>query len=198
MKIVLFDDHQFVIDSIAQFLSQKAEVEIVGTATRKNAVLDILCTNEVDILISDVLTDEEVGLGLFEEIKAKKLPTKVIVYSSITSEFVKEFLYEYGVVAFLNKKESLAQLWETIQLVDLNKQYKIKVAGFTKPPKLTSKEQEIAKYLAKGLAAKEIAVLTDSAVSTINNQKNNLLAKFDCTNSTELALKLIQMGYLKL
>lgn len=198
MKIVLFDDHQFVIDSIAQFLAQKTDVEIVGTATRKAAAMDILCANEVDILISDVLTDEEIGLGLFEEINAKKLPIKVIVYSSITSEFVKEFLYEYGVVAFLNKKESLAQLWETVQLVDLNKHYKVSIFEHEKPPKLTAKEQEIAKFLAKGLAAKEIAVLTDSSVNTINNQKNNLLAKFHCTNSTELALKLIQMGYLRL
>lgn len=63
---------------------------------------------------------------------------------------------------------------------------------------LTHREKEIVKYLAKGLAAKEIAVLTETAVNTINNQKKHLLAKFDCINTTELVSKLTQMGYIKL
>jgi DNA-binding CsgD family transcriptional regulator len=63
---------------------------------------------------------------------------------------------------------------------------------------LSPKEKEIVRYMARGMAAKEIAVLTGSAVNTINNQKNHLLAKFECMNSTELVSKLMQMGYMKL
>jgi DNA-binding NarL/FixJ family response regulator len=198
IKIAIFDDHLFVVQAVADFLKQQQAIDIVGTATNKEGILAILAQHEVDILISDVLTDEEIGLSLFEEIQALKYPVKIIVYSSITSDFVKQFLFDYGVVAFLHKKESLENLWETIQVVSLNEQYRPKRFYAEPPPQLTPKEQEIARYLAKGLAAKEIAVLTNNSVNTINNQKNHLLAKFHCTNSTELALKLLQMGYLKL
>ena len=161
--------------------------------------MNLLTTLNVDILISDVLTDEELGLSLFEDIQKKGLTTKVIVYTCISSEFVKKFLYEYGVVAILNKKEHLDQLWECIQIVNLNKKFQnLPKSTFNLPPTLTQKEKEIVGYLAKGLAAKEIAKLTESSVNTINNQKNHLIAKFHCTNSTELATKLMQMGYLKL
>jgi DNA-binding CsgD family transcriptional regulator len=48
------------------------------------------------------------------------------------------------------------------------------------------------------MSAKEIAALTQTAVNTINNQKNHLLAKFECMNTTELISKLTLMGYMKL
>jgi DNA-binding CsgD family transcriptional regulator len=51
--------------------------------------------------------------------------------------------------------------------------------------------------MARGMAAKEIGILTQSSVNTINNQKNHLLAKFGCMNGAELVSKLTQMGYLK-
>lgn len=197
MKIALFDDHTFVLNTLENYLSKKPDVQIVGTATTKKAAIDLLSTKQADIFISDVLTDEEIGLSMFEEIKAKGYAVKIVVYSSITSEFVKQYLFEYGVLAILHKNESLEKLWETLQLVHLNEKYKDNSQKWETPPQLTPKEQEIARYMAKGLAAKEIAMLTNNSVNTINNQKNHLLLKFHCTNSTELVIKLLQMGYLK-
>lgn len=199
MKILLFDDHRFVLNTLCEFLKTQQNIEIVGAFTQKHEILKALSQNtDIDLLISDVLTDEEIGLSLFEEIQEAQYPVKVLVYSSINSDFVKQFLFEYGVVAFVNKRESLEKLWETIELVHLNERYQKQATPEIQPPQLTHKEHEIARYLAKGLAAKEIAKLTNCSVNTINNQKSHLLAKFDCTNSTELALRLLQMGYLKM
>ena len=72
MKLAIFDDHQFVIDSLVSFLKDKTEVEIVGTAKNKREVLELLSNKDVDILISDILTEEEIGLSLFEEIQKKE------------------------------------------------------------------------------------------------------------------------------
>jgi DNA-binding NarL/FixJ family response regulator len=185
MKIAIFDDHEFVIDSIVTFLKQKPEVEIVGTAKNKHDILKLLSTQE------------EIGLSLFEEIQKKGFASKVIVFTNITSEFIKDYLFDYGVVAFLNKKESIENLWETIKVAYQNTKYQSQVST-NLPPTLTLKEKEIVGFLAKGLAAKEIAILTNTSVNTINNQKNHLIEKFNCTNSTELAIKLIHMGYLKM
>lgn len=197
MKIAIFDDHLFVINTLSDFLKQQKGVDIIGTATNLVDILSILKHNEVDVLLSDVLTDEEIGLSLFEQVKEMNLPICVVVYSGITSVYVQSFLAEYGVSAFVNKKEPLEHLWEIINTVYLNSP-PVHLRADAHPPKLSPKEMEIAKYLAKGLAAKEIAALTNTSVNTINNQKSNLLLKFHCANSTELTLKLLQMGYLTL
>jgi DNA-binding NarL/FixJ family response regulator len=197
MKIALFDDHPIILDGLKDYFSRKENVEVVGTASKKADVIDLLAAHEIDILVSDVITDEELGLELFEEIQRRNFTTKVIVYSSLHGELVHNFLYEYGVVGIVNKSKGLDELWQLVELAYLTTEYK-KKSSDAAPPMLTPKEKEIAKYLARGLSAKEIAALTNSSVNTINNQKNHLLAKFECMNTTELMSKLTLMGYVKL
>jgi DNA-binding NarL/FixJ family response regulator len=197
MKIALFDDHPIILEGLSNYFLKKADVELVGAVSTKAEVIKLLRSTSVDILISDVITDEELGLELFEEIQAMDIDTKVIVYSSLQGDLVHNFLYEYGVVAILNKNKGLEELWQMVEVAYLATEYK-KKSSDSQPPALTPKEKEIVKYLARGLAAKEIAAITQSSVNTINNQKNHLLAKFECVNTTELVLKLTQMGYVKL
>ena len=197
MTIALFDDHPIILDGLRDFFSKKEGVKVVGTATRKADVITLLAAQDIDILVSDVITDEELGLELFEEIQSRDFSTKVIVYSSLQGELVHNFLYEYGVIGIVNKSKGLEELWQLVELAYLTTEYKKKSNG-TPPPMLTPKEKDIVRYLARGMSAKEIAALTQTAVNTINNQKNHLLAKFECMNTTELMSKLTMMGYMKL
>ena len=197
MTMVLFDDHPIILDGLRDYFSKKEGVQVVGTATKKDDVIKLLKKQKIDILVSDVITDEELGLELFEEIQKAEFTTKVIVYSSLQGELVHNFLYEYGVVGIVNKSKGLEELWQLVELAYLTTEYKKKSSNAS-PPTLTPKEKDIARYLTRGMTAKEIAVLTQSAVNTINNQKNHLLAKFECMNTSELISKLTQMGYLKL
>ena len=197
MKIVLFDDHPIILDSLNHYFSKKEGVEVLGMVSTKSEVLQLLAAHPIDILVSDVITDEELGLELFEEIQARGFETKVVVYSSLQGELVHNFLYEYGVVAIVNKMKGLDELWQMVELAYLTTEYKKKDTG-AHPPLLTPKEKEIVKYLVRGMAAKEISVLTQTSVNTINNQKNHLLAKFGCINSIELVSRLTQMGYMKM
>ncbi len=197
MTIALFDDHPIILDGLRDYFSKKEGVQVVGTATKKDDVIKLLKKQKIDILVSDVITDEELGLELFEEIQKAEFTTKVIVYSSLQGELVHNFLYEYGVVGIVNKSKGLEELWQLVELAYLTTEYKKKSSNAT-PPTLTPKEKDIARYLTRGMTAKEIASLTQSAVNTIQNQKNHLLAKFECMNTTELISKLTQMGYLKL
>ena len=197
MKIALFDDHPIILNGLNSYFSQKESVEVVGMATKKAEVMELLLSNEIDILVSDVMTDEELGLELFEDIQKSNFKTKVIVYSSVQGDLVHNFLYEYGVVGIVNKSKGLEELWQLVELAYLTTEYK-KNNNDAPPPTLTPKEKEITKYLIRGMAAKEIAVLTQTSVNTINNQKNHLLAKFDCMNTTELISKLTMMGYMKI
>jgi DNA-binding NarL/FixJ family response regulator len=142
MKIALFDDHPIVLEGLNHYFSKKEGVDVVGTARTKSEVLQLLASQPIDILISDVITDEELGLELFEEIQAGNFETKVVVYSSLQGELVHNFLYEYGVVAIVNKMKGLDELWQMVELAYLTTEYKKKSDG-SPPPSLTPKEKEI-------------------------------------------------------
>jgi len=179
---------------LKRYFDEIDDVCISASFTEPEKLLNYLeSEHQIDYIITDVLTDDEIGLSLFENLHQNYPHIKLIAYTSITSEFVKDELKKYNVISVVSKKEKPDVILEIIRNYDAktqsNKTYQS--AYF-----LTPKEKEIAHYLVKGLAAKEIASLTNSAVSTINNQKASLLEKFNCDNSTELIVKLTQLGLL--
>lgn len=50
---------------------------------------------------------------------------------------------------------------------------------------LSNKEMQILKYVAEGLASKEIAALTNRSIQTIHTQRKSILTKLNCANLTE-------------
>lgn len=112
-------------------------------------------------------------------------------------ELVHHFLYEYGVVAIVNKAKGLDDLWQAVEAAYQTTAHQEKTTG-APPPSLTAKEKEIIQYLPVASAAKEIAELTQCSVNTINNQKSHLLVKFECANTTELYCGLSPLGYINL
>ena len=64
MNILIYDDHEFVTEAIeSYFLKQSHEIKLV----RKHNVSDTLAylhDNDVEIIISDLLSDEDVGFSL--------------------------------------------------------------------------------------------------------------------------------------
>jgi two-component system, NarL family, captular synthesis response regulator RcsB len=189
-RVAIFDDHPAVIDALVRYFVDIKEIDVVGQFTEMSSLLSFLENQPVDFLISDVLTDEEIGLTVFETLAAKYKDTKVIAYTSIKSDFVHNELKSLGVIAVVNKKEKPEVILDFILKCEVAPKKTNQFNSYS----LTPKEREIAKYLAQGLAAKEIAHFTKTSIHTINNQKNSLLEKFDCDNTTGLVMKLTQLG----
>lgn len=193
IKLGLFDNLFCVLDWLKSTIGAFEEFEIVWMAQNSRDALKLLAVKPVDILIADLITNEEIGLEFFDEVYSHFTTTKVIAFSSITDSEIIEYLKAYGVCFVINKNNKvevlISAIFEAANLKIENK------ANAVLPPKLTPKELAIVKLLAKGFASKEIADFTNNSVHTINNQKNSLLNKFKCSNSTELILKLSRIGY---
>lgn len=191
-NILLYDDHPFVTESVASYLKKNTDVHVVNEIHTHADVYINLKMNNVDILVSDVLSDENAGFDLFEHVTKNYPNTKIVIYSSISNDFIIQSLLDIGVSTFVNKKETLEFLWQKIK--EAFEKDNLKRQKAAPSVKLTSREKEIVSLLSKGLAAKEIANILGSSPNTINNQKNALLEKFNCLNSIDLVVKLSQMG----
>lgn len=193
MKLLIFDDHRVITDAIASYAKANSDVEIIAQSHRIVEVKKAFDKTIPDIVISDILTDEDEGFALFEYILRRNKKVKIVAYSSVSNDFIIQSLLQMGVSAFINKRETLATLWQKVEDVYQNKDNE-NVRNLQKIKNLTVKEKKIVLMLTQGFAAKEIASELNSSVNTINNQKNSLLLKFNCNNSTELIIKLSQMG----
>lgn len=197
MKLLIFDDHKIITDAIATYVRANSDTEIIGQCHSISEVKQTLVKSVPDVVISDLLTEEDAGFTLFEYIFRRYRKVKIVVYSSVSNDFIVQSMLDIGISAYLNKREPLSALWQKVEEVH-NSIYERETTNLQSIKYLTSKEKKIALMLAKGYAAKEIASKLGSSVNTINNQKNSLLAKFNCDNSTELIIKLSQMGMINI
>ena len=143
IKIGVFDDLKLVTNWLKESLKKFEEIEFVWTTNTVEETLRKIQLQPVDILIADVLTGEEVGLELFECIQRMELYTKVIAFSQISDKTIIDYLYNYGVSAFVNKNDSIEELYQVITHV--MHEAKVKHKQSAAPPVLTSKELLIGK-----------------------------------------------------
>lgn len=193
-RIVVFDDHPIITKAILSVLVEELPQFESKAFNTTPEVLDYLAQHDVHYLISDLITNETAGIDLINKVVAKHPEIRIIVYSSITNDFIIESLKRMGVLEFVSKSERPEIIAELI------------LENSTKPnavnkethrlPSLTSREKSIINYLVEGKSSKEISHVLGVSVNTVNNQKNNLLKKYDCANSVELIAKLSKLGYI--
>lgn len=66
MNIIIFDDHQTIIDTLSVYFKNAKNYKVVGTFTKSKDILNFVKKNTVDVIISDLLTDEELGTDLID------------------------------------------------------------------------------------------------------------------------------------
>jgi DNA-binding NarL/FixJ family response regulator len=196
LKILVYDNHQLVTDAIQKYIKSSEGLVLTEICHSMSDVKNSLNKVQPDVIITDVLSDEHDGLSFFEFIHEQHSEIKIVAYTSMSNDFIIESLQQIGVSAVVNKKERISALMDVV--ISVYNDQKIPSKNTTEIIlTLTKKEKEIAEYLAKGYSAKEIAIASKTSVNTINNQKNQMLEKFSCTNSTELVVKLAQIGLIK-
>lgn len=196
IRLVLYDDHPIVTEAIQECLSKFNNLKVLKTFSVINDFLKFVKSNEVDVIITDILSSEEIGISLITQIKKHNKKSKLIAFSAISSSFIIQALIDAGADAFISKKSNLEILYNTIIEVHLKSQVPNRI--IKSPVKLTTKEKHIIQLLKQGKSSKEISEITNTSANTINNQKSHLFEKFSCANTNELLLKLISMGYLEI
>ena len=196
MNIVLYDEHPAMLDSIKQYFNGKNAFQTVSSFNCKYEVINYIKKNKVNIVITEYLSEDEIGLSWIYQIKKHSPTSKVILFNGVHSIFDSTLLSDLGVDACINKNKSLDYLYETV--IELTSITDHGLKPYNKPKCLTQKEKSIIKFMTQGLTSNEIAEIMQCSTHTINNQKNHLIKKFSCKTSSELIAKLFRMGYLKL
>lgn len=182
------------------YFNSSKSYKIVASFQRSADILYYLKRHKVDIIITEILTHEELGTELISMIRKKAPKSWIIVYSSIAHNTIKEKCIKAGADLFICKTQNLPFLKNAItEIINLNKNEsnlasELKLKNYS----LTSKERIIIEYMINGMSSPEIAKKLSLSPNTINNQKNHMIKKFNCNTSIELVAKLFRQGYLKI
>ena len=205
-RIMIVDDHKFVVELLAQRLAVESKIEIVGLANRSSTALHIAQTENVDIVLLDMELDQEDGIHVARSLLEVNSKLRIVGLSIHGSDQHPIALLELGGLGFISKSATSREIIEGINRVaagDMAISPKIAVFLATQCSNqnpidqirsLSPKELEVLKLIAKVSSITEIAKQQGVVDKTISSHRAQLRKKLNITTDVELCLLAIKSG----
>ena len=203
IRVVVADDHPFVVIGVRASLALHENVEIVGEATGPQSLMRLLEIQPCDVLVTDLTMPEagapaEDGLRLMRRIRQRWPQIRIIVLTSLTNAGILRSIMTDGVSGVLNKTGSMEELATAVRTVSYGRSYvsnsilaTLAEAGseaseMTVVPRLSPRETEVVGLFVSGLSISEIARRLDRNVRTVSRQKRDAMLKLGVSNDPGL------------
>ncbi|UXR70997.1 response regulator transcription factor [Staphylococcus sp. IVB6238] len=198
-KIAIVDDHYIVRQGLEFLLSTRETIEVVGSYSSGQELLDALQahTCEPELILVDLVMPEMNGITLIKHLKAHYPMIKILVLTSFVDEEHVISAMQGGADGYEMKDVEPEQLIQSIQhvidgqtVIHKDAQQVMEVVN-NKPHvqnKLSKRETEVLKEMAKGKTNKEIADVLFVSEKTIKTHVSHILSKLEVTDRTQAAL----------
>ncbi|EKO0725400.1 response regulator transcription factor [Staphylococcus pseudintermedius] len=198
-KIALVDDHFIVRQGLEFLLSTQPQIEVVGSFGEGQALLDALATDQIEpeLILVDLVMPEMNGITLIQKLKEQHTGIKILVLTSYVDEEHVISAMQAGADGYEMKDvdpEALMTSIETVLQGDkvIHKDaQQVMDTVITKPHmlnKLSKRETEVLKEMAKGKTNKEIAETLFVSEKTIKTHVSHIFSKLEVTDRTQAAI----------
>ncbi|HCU5979261.1 TPA: response regulator transcription factor [Staphylococcus pseudintermedius] len=198
-KIALVDDHFIVRQGLEFLLSTQPQIEVVGSFGEGQALLDALATDQIEpeLILVDLVMPEMNGITLIQKLKEQHVDIKILVLTSYVDEEHVMSAMQAGADGYEMKDvdpEALMTSIETVLQGDkvIHKDaQQVMDTVITKPHmlnKLSKRETEVLKEMAKGKTNKEIAETLFVSEKTIKTHVSHIFSKLEVTDRTQAAI----------
>lgn len=188
MKILIVDNHDFILDSVRNVLQSNMLFTSIQTVNNPKIALESILLTKPDIIISDYKMPEMNGMELVMALKEYKISSKIIILSMVDEGEVIEILLNQGISAFINKESATINLSLAIDEVlkgntflCFHTQEVLKKHRQTSNTSvfLSKRELQILKWIVAEYKNQDIAHELNISVSTVETHKKNLIKKLN-------------------
>ena len=209
MKILLCDDQAVIRDGLEMLLTLEKDFQVVGLAQDGAEALELAAQKQPDLILMDLKMPVMNGIEATREIHAKFPAIKILVLTTYDDD---EWLFDAiraGACGYLLKDASRQKIIEAIRGTLAGKAFvDPAVAGKllnqisskqTQPVsvltgKLTGRELDVLRLIAKGFNNGEIAGQLHLSEGTVRNHVSAILEKLGVSDRTQAAVIAIQHG----
>ncbi len=203
IRILIVDDHYIVRMGLSALVNTEPDMEVVAEAADGNEALALFARHEPDLLLLDLRMPSKGGIQTIAEIRGRFPDARILVLSAFDGD---EDIYRAlhaGAQGYVLKNTTGDKLIPALRTV---------AAGQTWIPsdvasqlalrkireQLTSRELDVLRELAKGLANKEIADSLNISEHTVKDHLKSILGKLHVADRTEAVTTAIQRGIIHL
>lgn len=208
ISVMVVDDHPMWRDGVARDLSERG-FDVRATAGDAAAAVRIARTVRPDVVLMDLNLGEGSGVTATGQITAEMTGTRVLVLSASGEHADVLEAVKAGASGYLLKSASVADLVDAVTrtaagdavftpgLAGLVLGEYRRMAADPEPkdqPRLTDRETDVLRLVAKGLTARQIATRLVLSHRTVENHVQSTLRKLQLHNRVELARYAIEHG----
>jgi DNA-binding NarL/FixJ family response regulator len=216
LRVLIADDHVLFRRGLEMVLDKEPDIEVVGEATDGFQAVEKAQEVMPDVVLMDVRMPRHTGIEATKRIK-ELLPHVRILVLTISDE--EADLYESikaGASGYLLKEISTEEVAEAIRSVNAGHS-RISPAMASKlltefqamtmrpedrqevpPPRLTDRELEVLKLVAKGLNNRDIAKELYISENTVKNHIRNILEKLQLHSRMEAVVYAVKENILEI
>lgn len=210
ISVMVVDDHPMWRDGVSRDL-QAAGLRVVATADGVASSGRIAATVKPDVVLMDMQLTDGDGAQATAAVLAASPDSHILVLSaSAEREDVLEAV-KAGATGYLVKSASAAELIEAVKatargqavftpglaglvLGEFRRMSSAPAADSDETPRLSDRETEVLRLVAKGLSAKQIATRLALSHRTVENHVQSTLRKLQLGNRVELTRYAIEHG----
>jgi DNA-binding NarL/FixJ family response regulator len=200
LTCLVADDHPAVLEAVCDYLTE-AGVSVVARVGDGEAALAQLESLRPDVALVDVRMPRLGGLELARR-SAKNAPdTAIVLYTGYGDLALLTEALDVGVRGFVVKEAPLEDVVRALREVAAGRQYVDPVLAGTlaitageQGARLTTREREVLRLLAEGLANEEIGRRLFISAETVRTHVRKAMLKLDADTRTEAVAKALRQG----
>lgn len=209
MKILLCDDQAVIRDGLEMLLTLEKDFQVVGTAQDGAEAIELAAQKQPDLILMDLKMPGTNGIEATRQIRARFPEMKILVLTTYDDD---EWVFDAiraGASGYLLKDTPRQKIVEAIRGTMEGKSFvdpaiagKLmnQVASNQKQPtsllveKLTERELDVLRLIAKGFNNSDIAGQLHLSEGTVRNHVSAILEKLGVSDRTQAAVIAIQHG----
>lgn len=194
MKVLVVEDHAIVFSGCRALFADDPDIDLVEARSVASA-RDQFDAVEPDIVIIDINLPDGSGLDLTRELLAHNRDTKIVVFSMSDAPMLAMQAIEYGAKGYVSKNGDPGELREAVFALQNGKRWlppelvqemALVSAGVAHIPKLSDREVEVLRGLARGRSMAETAGELGVSYKTIASDCSVLRSKLNARTSSEM------------
>lgn len=199
------DDHTVVRTGLRLLINQQPDMEVAGEASDAKAVISMTSELKPNVVVLDLSMPGGGGLRAISRIREACRGTRIVVLTMHDDPAYVRSVLAAGGWGYILKQSADVDVIRAIRMVQHGRRFvDAAVAGAVlaeldqeKPQaQLTSREQDVLRYLAEGHSYQDIADRINVSVKTVESYRSRISQKLGFRTKAELVRYALMMGLL--
>jgi two-component system, NarL family, invasion response regulator UvrY len=205
ITVLLVDDHAVVREGYRRLLERRGDIVVIGEAADAAEAHALFSALDPQIVVMDITLPGTSGIEAMHRMLVYKPSTRVLVFSMHEEAIFARRALQAGAFGYLTKASAPDVLVEAVHAVAEGKKYlsadiarklALREAGVEQQgaDRLSAREFEVLRLLARGRSVKEIAESMGLNSKTVANHQSTIKQKLGADTSIQLLIKANQLG----